>query len=64
MHYHDMVSIFKGATVECDLEDLDEKIFEVMDNYDEFAKRTDEYRTAILNVDETICDIVDNALKD
>ena len=59
-----MVSIFKGATVECDLEDLDEKIFEVMDNYDEFAKRTDEYRTAILNVDETICDIVDNALKD
>ena len=61
--YHDMVSIFKGATVECDLEDLDEKIFEVMDNYDEFAKRTDEYRTAILNVDETICDIVDRSLE-
>ena len=61
--YHDMVSIFKGATVECDLEDLDEKIFEVMDNYDEFAKRTDEYRTAILNVDETICDIVDKSLE-
>ena len=61
--YHDMVSIFKGATVECDLEDLDEKIFDVMDNYDEFAKRTDEYRTAILNVDETICDIVDKSLE-
>ena len=61
--YHDMVSIFKGATVECDLEDLDEKIFEVMDNYDEFAKRTDEYRTAILNVDDNICNIVDGYLK-
>ena len=61
--YHDMVSIFKGATVECDLEDLDEKIFEVMDNYDEFAKRTDEYRTAILNVGDNICDIVDGYLK-
>lgn len=61
--YHDMVSIFKGATVECDLEDLDEKIFEVMDNYDEFAKRTDEYRTAILNVDDNICAIVDGYLK-
>ena len=43
-----MVSIFKGATVECDLEDLDEKIFEVMDNYDEFAKRTDEYRSSLI----------------
>ena len=61
--YHDMVSIFKGATVECDLEDLDEKIFEVMDNYDEYAKRTDEYRTAILNVGDNICDIVDGYLK-
>ena len=58
-----MVSIFEGATVECDLEDLDEKIFEVMDNYDEFAKRTDEYRTAILNVDDNICAIVDGYLK-
>ena len=34
-----------------------------MDNYDEFAKRTDEYRTAILNVDDNICAIVDGYLK-
>ncbi|AMK16246.1 glycosyltransferase [Methanobrevibacter olleyae] len=61
--YHDMVSIFKGATVECDLEDLDDAIFKVMDNYDEFAKRTNEYRTAILNVGEMICDIVDKSLE-
>ena len=58
-----MVSILKGATVECDLEDLDEKIFEVMDNYEEYAKRTDEYRTSILNVGDNICDIVDGYLK-
>ncbi|WP_297982779.1 glycosyltransferase [uncultured Methanobrevibacter sp.] len=61
--YHDMVSIFKGATIECDLEDLDEAIFDVVDNYDEYAKNTAIYKDAILNVGDNIADIVENSFK-
>lgn len=61
--YHDMVSIFKGATIECDLEDLDEAIFDVVDNYDEYAKNTAIYKDSILNVGDNIADIVEASFK-
>ncbi|ADC47976.1 cell wall biosynthesis protein UDP-glycosyltransferase family [Methanobrevibacter ruminantium M1] len=61
--YHDMVSIFKGATIECDLEDLDEAIFDVVDNYDDYAKNTATYKEAILSVGDNIADIVEKSFK-
>lgn len=61
--YHDMVSIFKGATIECDLEDLDDAIFDVVNKYDDYAKNTANYKDAILRVGDDIADIVENSFK-
>ena len=62
--YHNMEVIFKGATKECDLEDMDEKIFEILDNLEDYQAKTDIYKDAIMKASGEICDIVESHFKD
>jgi len=60
--YHNMASVFKGATIECDLDDLEESVQYVFDHYDDFKEKTNQYKKDILRVTDDICDIVEDTL--
>jgi UDP-N-acetylglucosamine--N-acetylmuramyl-(pentapeptide) pyrophosphoryl-undecaprenol N-acetylglucosamine transferase len=62
--YHNMEAIFKGATKECDLEDLDDAVFEILNNLESYSGKTDIYKEAIANSSSQICDIVESHFKD
>lgn len=56
--YHDMASIFKGATIEADLDNLEYSIDEIFSNLDNYKYNTAEYADKIIDSTENIANII------
>lgn len=56
--YHNMESIFPGAVIEADFNQLNEKIFYALDNLDEIQAKTSFYNKEVLVAGEKIANIV------
>ncbi|MDL2270986.1 glycosyltransferase [Methanobrevibacter sp. OttesenSCG-928-I08] len=56
--YHNMEAIFKGAILESDFDQLNSKVQELVDNLDEYKKKSELYSKEILNSCDKIGNIV------
>ncbi len=56
--YHNMESIFPGAVIEADFDELNDKIFYALDNLDEIQTKTSYYNKEVLVAGEKIANIV------
>lgn len=61
--YHNMESIFPGAVIESEFEDLNDKIFYALDNLDEIQSKTSYYNKEVLVAGKKIANIVLNQKK-
>lgn len=60
--YHNFASIFEGAVIEAEVDNLTEKIFEALDNLDELKDNAEKYSVDILNATSFISErILDEA---
>lgn len=56
--YHDMASVFKGATIESDLDNLEYSIDEIFSNFEDYKSKTAEYAEKIIDSTENITNII------
>lgn len=56
--YHNMESIFPGAVIEADFDELNDKIFYALDNLDKIQEKTSYYNKEVLVAGEKIANIV------
>lgn len=56
--YHNMESIFPGAVIEADFDELNDKIFYALDNLSEIQEKTSHYNKEIMASGEKIANIV------
>ncbi len=56
--YHNMTSIFPGAVLESDLEDLSEKIGQILKNREKIEKSTQYYASKIMEAPSKIAEVV------
>lgn len=54
--YHNFASIFEGAVIEAEVDNLTEKIFEALDNLDDLKANAKKYSSEILNANNFISD--------
>lgn len=56
--YHNMAAIFPGAVVESDIIDLNDKIFDTLNNLNSIQAKTTEYSQEVLSAGKKIADII------
>lgn len=61
--YHNMGVIFKGAMVESELDTIDERVKEFLDNLDNLKTKASEYREDVIDSANQIAEIICNARK-
>lgn len=62
--YHNMTSIFPGAVIESDLEDLSEKIGQILKNREKIEKSTQDYASKIMEAPSKIAEVVYQKYRD
>lgn len=60
--YHNFASIFEGAVIEAEVDNLNEKIFEALDNLDELKNNAKKYSEEILDANSLIANTIINEL--
>ncbi len=60
--YHNFASIFEGAVIEAEVDNLNEKIFEALDNLDELKNNAKKYSKEILDANSLIANTIINEL--
>lgn len=61
--YHNMATVFEGACVEADLDDLSEKVELIFSDYDSFKAKTYEYSEEILQSNDIILNLINESFK-
>lgn len=61
--YHNMEAIFKGAVIEANLDELNDKIYEAFDNYESLKKSADNYADEVLEAKYLLADKMINEIK-
>lgn len=61
--YHNMATIFDGACLEADLDDLSDKIELISSEYDSFKSKTYNYSEEILQSNEIILNLINESFK-
>lgn len=61
--YHNMEGIFKGAILEADFDELEEKIYDALDNLDSFKEKSKKYSKEIFNSNDKVAEIVIEEIK-
>ncbi len=61
--YHNFSSIFKGAVIEAEVDNITEKIFEALKNLDKLKNNAKKYSNQILNADSFIADTIITEMK-